>query len=611
MTQPPQYRAYLWIALFVLANIALFSSRSVYLDEPFFIALAKTPRSYGFFFQDIQWVFFGTFYPMFGGGSHPPAVTYYLAFLYSLLEGFREVPFRLLYSIFALAAAFGFYGLARRVCVHPLGVTLVFLASPAFLVMSQTLMMDVPMLAFLLLGLNFYFDRPPGMDSRPSRLLLAAICFSFSVMSGYVALVPLACLFVAAILTRQDRAHLASLATAPLALMAWFGVMIAYYGRNPVVPVIRYFQSINSVTENLLALPSFLGGVTLVPWFFVIMRGDRKLRPVIIFSSLAVAAILSFFIDWKSARYGLSYIVFASSGIGLLLAFASEALEALQRRWTTLQLFLILSFPVIVLFFIAIAQFISARYLLLAMPALYLTIFTRSTRRGIALAGIPTLLLSLLVATADYRFVNAYPAWVAAHVDPLQKQGFRVLSAAESGLRFYMEQRGIPTLATSDLRATGGDLIVRHSTLFKYGLSEHVETMLTVVQTFVLSDRFPIRTFSSEAGAGFHGSSLGVLPFALSRAPYDRLEIAEVNPLVAKLPQVAEPGKPIPVWSPEGPILIQRVPELSFPLTLPRDSTIKYELDGPGILEVAGNSIKLRNMRPEPIVWKNFRIVPD
>lgn len=608
MTFTRKHSAYFWISLFVLADIALFSSRGVYLDEPFFIALAKTPRSYGVFFQDIQWVFFGTFYPMFGGGSHPPAVTYYLALVYSLLEGFHEVPFRLLFSIFGLATAFGFYGLARRLCVHPLGVTLLFLASPAFFVMTQTLMMDVPMLGFLLLGLHFYFDRD---DARPHRPLLASACFSLAVLSGYTAMVPLVCLFIAAVLTRQEPSRLAAIAAAPCALAAWIVVMIVYYGKNPVSPVIHYFQSINSIAHNLLAMPSFLGGVTLLPWFFLVMRRDRRIQPIVILASLASAIALSLFIDWKSTRYGVSFIVLASSGIGLIFAFATEAVDKLKRQWTTLELFLALSFPVTVLFFVIVAQFISARYVLLAIPALYLTLFTRSTGKAIALACVPTLLLSLLVATADYRFVNAYPAWVSAHVDPLQKQGFRVLSGAESGLRFYLEERGIPTLDASDLRATGGDLIVRHSTLFKYSLSEHVETMLTVVRTYVLMDRFPLRTFSAEAGAGFHGSSLGMLPFALSRAPYDRLEIAEVNPLVAKLPQVAKPGKPVPVWSAEGPVLIQREPELSFPLTLPRNSTIQYELIGPGVLEIAGNIVKLRNLGPEPIVWRNFRIVPQ
>jgi hypothetical protein len=592
--------AYLLIALFVAADFALFASRSVYLDEPLFIALSKTPRDYGLFFKDLQWVFFGIRYPMFGGGSHPPAVTYYLAGLQSLFGEFRNVPFRLLYSVFGVAAAFGFYGLAKRRCVSPMAVTLLFLASPAFFVMAPTLMMDVPMLAFLLLGLRFYFST----EERPYQPLLAALCFSLSVLSGYTALVPLACLFVSAILTRQRLPRLEPILAAPIALGLWLVAMLLYYDKNPVAPVVDYFRVINSIAHNVLATPSFLGGVTVFPWLFLLVRKEsRRERVAILLASIAAAALLSIFIEWKSIRYGATFIALASSGLGLLATFVREALASLRRKHDTFDLFLVLSFPLTILF-------IAARYVLLAMPALYLVLFDRVSSKKIALAAVPTLFLSLTIATADYRFVNAYPAWVAANVDPLQKQGFRVFSAAESGLRFYLEERGITTLAASDVGVVGGDLIVRHSTLFKYGLSEHIETMLTVLQKDPLLDWFPIRTFSQEAGAGFHGSSLGVLPFALSRAPYDWVEIAQVNPLVEKLPQVATEGKAVPVWSPEGPILIQRVPELSFPLRVPPHAQVKYELEGPGSLEIAGDTVILRNGRTEPIVWRNFRVVP-
>src|SRR5262245_6331756 len=104
MTNLKRYSPYLWITIFVLGNIALFSSRAVYMDEPFYLVLAKAPRSHWLFFEDAQRVFFGTLYPIFGGGSHPPAGVYYLTALYSLLGKFCEIPFRLLYSIFALAA---------------------------------------------------------------------------------------------------------------------------------------------------------------------------------------------------------------------------------------------------------------------------------------------------------------------------------------------------------------------------------------------------------------------------------------------------------------------------------------------------------------------------
>jgi hypothetical protein len=607
MSRSRQDYAYLWLALFVLTDVAIFSSRAVHLDEPFFIALAKTPRDYGLFFRDSQWVFFGLLYPMFGGGSHPPAVSYYVAALYSLFGEFREVPFRLFYSLFGIAAAFGFYGLARRRCTHPLAVTLLFLASPAFFVMSETLMMDVPMLGFLLLGLHFYFERDDGEPARPAA---AAICFSLSALSGYTTLVPLACLFVSVLLTGQPKRRLLPIASAFCVLGLWLLTMMLYYDKNPVDPVVRYFQSLNSMAHNLIATPSFIGGVTVAPWLFLVMRRDRKASPLLIIVSALSALLLSIFIDWKSIRYGLTFIVLASSGIALLLTFGAEGLQTLKHKWTTLDLLLFLWLPTTAAFFVLVGQFISARYVLLAMPPLYLTLFNRATARTIAFAGVPTLVLSVLVATADYRFVNTYPEWVAAHVDPLQKQGFHVLGAAESGLRFYLEQRGIPTLSTSDLRPKGGDLIVRHSTLYKYSLAEDVETMLTVIESDALYDRFPIRTFSQEAGAGFHGSSMGVLPYALSRVPHDRLEIAEVNPLVIALPQVAKDGQVTPMWSKEGPILIQRVPELSYRLRLPQRTELKYELDGEGSMEIVNDRLTLRKIQAEPIVWKNLRIVP-
>jgi hypothetical protein len=607
------YGAYFWIALFVLGDIALFSSRAVYLDEPFYIALSQAPRDYGLFFEDAQRVFFGTFYPMFGGGSHPPAVVYYLAGLHSLLGEFDEIPFRLLYSVFGVIAAFGFHGLARLRSAHALGLTLLFAASPAFFLNAQTLMMDVPMLAFLLLGLQFYFHDPHARP-EPSRvrLALAAACFTVSTMSGYTALVPLGCLFVSELLTRRARLRLAAIAAAPCLLLGWLALMVAYYDKDPLTPVVRYFLSVDSVAHNIVATPAFIGGVTVVPWlFFLALQGRKGSRAGLLLVAALVAAALSFFIEWKSAGYGLWFILLASSGTGLLLLFAAEAWRKLRSERTPLDLFLAIWFPATVLFFVLVAQFMSARYLLLGLPALYLLLFDKAGAKSLVALVAATAVLSLSIAVADYRFVNSYPAWVSANIVPLEQQGFRILGAAESGLRFYLEERGIPTLATSDLRARGGDLIVRHSTLFKYGLSEHIETMLMVLRTSVLNDAFPLRTFSQEAGAGFHGSSLGVVPFVFSRAPFDRIEIAEVSPLVEALPQSAGAGKPVPVWSPEGPILIQREAELTFPFRLPPRSRIQYELQGSGSLEVADGVLTLRKDGPDPVVWKNLRIVPE
>src|SRR5690348_10006183 len=151
-------RNYLLLAAIVLAGIIPFSSRAVYMDEHIFLHLARTAAHVNLLFpQDAPWVFFGTRVPNLAAHTHPPVGEYYLAFLYSIFGQFREVPFRLAFSVFAIAAVLSFYDLARRFTRHPFLVALVFAASPAFFVYSPTLMMDIPLLGFLLVGLALYF----------------------------------------------------------------------------------------------------------------------------------------------------------------------------------------------------------------------------------------------------------------------------------------------------------------------------------------------------------------------------------------------------------------------------------------------------------------------
>ena len=79
--------------------------------------------------------------------------------------------------------------------------------------------------------------------------------------------------------------------------------------------------------------------------------------------------------------------------------------------------------------------------------------------RRLILTLIPTTALSLALAYADFRFVNLNRDLVEQAVVPLQQQGFRVWSAAESGLRFYLEQKGIVTLSNQDVTPGAGDLV--------------------------------------------------------------------------------------------------------------------------------------------------------
>jgi len=575
-------RNYLLLAAIVLVCVVPFVSRAVYLDEHIYLQIARSAQTNWMFPQDTPETFFGIVVPNFAAHTHPPVGEYFLALLYSAMGSFREVPFRLAFSVFSIAAVLAFYNLARRFTPHPFLVALMLAFSPAFFVYSPTLMMDIPMLAFLLVGFALYFGYAQG---RRAHLPLASLCFILAVGTGYTALVPLGCFFLGLIAAHRPFKELAAVAAAPAALAVWLVAMTIHFGEFPLARTVGYFEMHGSHVRNVLATLSFLGSVAMFPWIVGAKRW-------IAIGGVALAFLLTLFVSWDLLGYRLWYIALASSGFAVLAAFAAGAKRLVSAGKNHGEAFLMLWFPAVLIFFIVVGDMINARYILLAVPPLYLVIFGEASERGLIAMLIPTAILSFVLAYADFVFVNSYRDWVHSTVTPLQQQGFRVWSGAESGLRFYLEQTGSQELAAKDSRPQPGDLIVRHQ------LYHYESELLMLLKAFETNSGFPVRTYNAAAGAGFHDSTLGLVPFTLSHAPFDRIEVAEVSPL---------PGA---VWSPNGPIYKQSEPEREFPMRLPSNSKIEYDLEGDGTVAVMSNGIHLIKGSPPIIVWRNFRIVP-
>jgi hypothetical protein len=590
-------KAYVLLAAIVLAGILPFSSRAVFMDEHIFLQLARSAQTNWLFPSDTPGLFFGTPLPHFADHTHPPAGEYYLALVYALLGEFREAPFRLLFSVFPIAAAAAFYSLAQRFTERPFFVSLLFVVSPAFFVMSPTLMMDIPMLAFLLMGIALYFAH---LEGKRGSLLAASASFVLAAGTGYTALAPLACLFVALLAARRPWKELIAVAAAPAAVGLWLLAMSIHFGAFPLSGVVRYYTAQEtSIFHTTLATLSFLGGVALFPWIISVAR-----RPMI--ASVAAAALLSLLAPMPSTAYRIWFVVLASFGIALLLKFAGDAKRLISSGKNSGEAFLILWLPATLLFFIAVGDMINARYILLSLPPLYLLLFRQSTVRQLGLALAPTALLSVFIAYADFAFVNSYRDWVNDTVVPLQRQGFRVWNAAESGLRFNLEQKGVSSLSMMDVRPAGPDLVVSQE-MFRYSLSAPVATMLTVLQTFRIELGFPVRTFNRSSSAGFHDSRIGLAPYTLSRAELDKIEIAQISPLADRLP-VRDNN---PAWSPNGVIFKQVEPERLFPMKVPARATLEYEIDaGDGTAWITSEGVRLRKSEAPVTVWRAVRIVP-
>jgi hypothetical protein len=212
------------------------------------------------------------------------------------------------------------------------------------------------------------------------------------------------------------------------------------------------------------------------------------------------------------------------------------------------------------------------------------------------------------LSISDLRFANAYRAAVTWDVLPLQQRGFRIWNETEAGLRFYLEQHGITTLAASDLRPRAGELIVRLASC-RYGFSPDLEPLLMKIASWKITDSWPIRTFSVEDGTDFHG---GLVPFRISKRLVDTLEIEEVSPFVKTLPEVVPSDfSSVPVWFPGGVLLKQVQPEMVFTLQIPPRTKLKYDLEGHASVMASGNTLVLTKAGPLPVLWKNFRIVPE
>jgi len=452
-----------------------------------------------------------------------------------------------------------------------------------------TLMMDIPMLAFLLAGFALYFEHVQG---RRGALPLASVCFVLAAGTGYTALVPLACFFVGLILSKRPWKELLSVGAAPAALAIWLVALTIHFGSFPLSRTVAFYTSQGSVSLNALATLTFIGGVTVFPWIAI----GRRVSPIVMFVALA-----AMYAPWPARVYPVWIAVLASAGFAMLILFGLSARKLILSGKNNGEAFLLLWLPATLLFFILVGDMINARYILLTVPALYLVIFRDTTERRLIAMIVPTAFLSVLLAYADFSFVNANRDWVESTVLPLERQGFRVWSAAESGLRFYLEQTGASSLTSRDTRPAPGEIVVRHAvgTPFHYGLSDQIEPLLIVLRTFSLENRFPLRTFNAISRAGMHDSRLGLAPFTLSRAPFDRIEIAEVCPL---------PGA---VYGPKGPILKQTETERNFEMKIPSNSKIEYELQGgDGIVAVTDRGFQLIKGKSPVIVWRNFQIVP-
>ena len=404
----------------------------------------------------------------FRGYPHPPLNAWALAALIAIFGEVREIPFHLAYIAFSLIAAFAMWSLAMRFSPQPLWATLLFLATPAFVINGNSFESDVPFLAFWLSGIAVFIaavDRRNSLRMAAAALLLVAASLA---APQVVLVIPILAVYVW-LNARNYKLAWATVLTPLLATAAWQTFEFLTDGRFPAAVVAGYLQS------------------------YGYERFVLKLRNA---GALSVHSL---------------FLVFP-----LLLLF-------LPKPKTRDTVFL---YSWCALFFLgAVALFFSgsARYLLPMAAPVALLVSVSARTAWLKIGFVCSLTVSILLASANYQHWGQVRTFAQS-----AKLGPHTWVNAEWGLRHYLEQRGALPIREGQQIPPGNTVITSELGFpIRYA---HAGSTPVVLDTREIRPRIPLRLIGLDSNSGYSTNARGFLPFGISTGAVDRLHTETLVP---------------------------------------------------------------------------------
>jgi len=408
---------------------------------------------------DVRYVFEGDMVDM-EGHPHPPLNAWFLGLLLALFGDIREAPFHVAYILFSVVAAVSMWSLARRFSPHPLWATLLFLATPAFVINGNTLESDIPFLAFWMAGVALFVG---------ARYALAAAALALAAMAAYQAvfLTPILAIYTW-LYARRSRSAWAVVLVPPAVVAGWQLYELISIGKLPLAVLAGYFR-----TYGTQSLAFKLRNAAALPVHFCWLVFPLLLPPAFLLSWKRRDADTIFLTAWIA--------IFFAAGVGIFFAG-------------------------------------SARYLLpIAAPVALLV--SRLSTRWLAAGFAAQIILSLALATVNYQHAGAYRDF-AASLKP-QLAGKRVWINGEWGLRYYLDaEGGIPLLREQPVRP--GNVVVTSELGYPVHFSAGGGALTPIAQREIRAT-LPLRLIALHTRSAYSTVDRGYLPFDISTGPIDRV----------------------------------------------------------------------------------------
>jgi hypothetical protein len=460
-----------------------------------------------------QYVFQGRTVDM-RGHPHPPLNAGYLGLLVALFHDESESPLHAGFMVFSFIAALSAWAIARRYSTRPVMATVLFLATPAFIVNGNSLESDLPFVAFWLAAVAFFVYERWWMAAAAS-VLAALVAYQTIVLAPVLGWHLLRH-------RRTLRAWIAVLA-APLTIVAWQIYERLTSGALPAGMLAGYMQSYNlqAFAQKLKSAAALTGhtGWLVFPVLSLLTfwRGPMWVR------------IASAMVTLAAALADQNPLFWISSGVGsLIILWCASRLRDFLCWW------------IVVFFAAALVLFFagSARYLLPIVVPVAILVSNHLGTKWLVGGAIAEAAIGIGLAVVNYQHWDGYRQFARSLATEIQSH--RTWTNAEWGLRHYLEWEG--TRPVEDGRAFWpNDILVTTS----YGSAPQTGPAALIAEREITSP-IPLRIVALGADSGYSSVSFGLAPFAISLAPIDRVRAllisdrkAELSMLIIGTPEAA------------------------------------------------------------------------
>ncbi len=532
------------VLLVIVAGLP-FLNQAFHIDDRIYLEVAENTLANPLFPYDYPPLFEGLRTPDAASHSHLPLVSYYLAGIRLLTGSEQEWLYHLAFLIFPVLAVLAVYELAGRYVESRLAAACAVAAGPGFMVLSHTLMTEVPLLAFWTLAASRFLRIAESDRIRPGDVLICALSLlaaSFISLISVGLVVLLAAFLVVQRLSLHDPDSrttpyrvLGLLLLLPLVLwVLWYLRAYLHYDRFLLVRTLQHLEkreafSLWLMGQKLLTLVLNTGAAFLFPaavWL-LIPRRRLWLLPLALLSLLLALPLVPLS-DWTWQQISL-LAVFWSTGVVLIGGFLVHCSRLANRSGASPgnaladASLLFFWFMGIGLAYVLLYPSGSVRYALLLGPPLVigwvhglegLDLSPYLKRNLIWLMVALTAALGLTVSVADYRYAGLYRSQASQLVGDYAAPGRSVWFTAEWGLRHYLEAEGAKPLRRISTDPEAGDIIIKPYLAPRWVTLYDGNTYTDLLEQRYMERGFPVRTQDFASHAGFYSTAWGILPYS-------------------------------------------------------------------------------------------------